>query len=267
MNRRHFLKTCGWLAGATATITALKAFDFGGIPIPLPVETPGGGVDVGKIAEGTQKIVKGAGGIGINEERAIGEAVAIEIVNRSGGVTRAAEATRRVILIGESLVRYSYRPSLDFRFGILASSAINGFSAPGGWVFITKGLYDAVDNDDQLAGVLAHEICHITRRHALQTISRGQLVSGIVSVAGGASSDFAAFDAGTDRIANTLFDKGLDPSDEYDADKFGAQLAYETGYSRSGLKDFLIKLQKSPGGGGKVFSTHPPLSNRISRLS
>lgn len=252
-------------AGLTAGGSLLKAFDIGGIKIPVPVEAPGG-VDVGKVAEGAQKIAKGAGGIGINEELAIGEAVAIEIIHRGGGVNRSADASRRVILIGKSLVRYSYRPSLDFRFGILNSPVVNGFSAPGGFVFITKGLYDAVENDDQLAGVLAHEICHITRRHALQTISRGQLVSGIVSVASGASSDFAAFDQGTDRIANTLFEKGFDPGDEYDADKFGAQLAYETGFKRDGLKSFLVRLDKTQGSGGKVFSTHPPLSNRISRL-
>ncbi len=266
MKRRDFLKMTVLGAGLTAGGSLLKAFDIGGIKIPIPVEAPGG-VDVGKVAEGAQKIAKGAGGIGINEELALGEAVAIEIVNRSGGVSRSAESTRRTILIGKSLARYSYRPSLDFRFGILNSSTVNGFSAPGGWIFITKGLYDAVENDDQLAGVLAHEICHVTRRHALQTISRGQLVSGIVSVASGASGDFAAFDAGADRIANTIFEKGFDPGDEYDADKFGAQLAYETGYKRDGLKSFLVKLQKSQGGGGKVFSTHPPLSNRISKLS
>lgn len=266
MRRRDFMRLTALGACAAATSSLLKAFDLGGFKVPIPVEAPGG-VDVGKVTEGAQKIAKGAGGIGINEERAIGETVAIEIINRGGGIWRSSEAATRVILIGKSLARYSFRPSLDFRFAILDSPVVNGFSAPGGYIYITKGLYDAVADDNQLAGVLAHEICHITRRHALQTISRGQLVSGIVSVAGGASSDFAAFDAGTDRIANTLFTKGFDPDDEYDADKFGALLAYETGYKRDGLKDFLVKLKNDQGESKKAFSTHPPLSSRISKLS
>ncbi|MDZ4742724.1 MAG: M48 family metallopeptidase [Verrucomicrobiota bacterium] len=268
MNRRNFLRLIGLTTGATAATSSLNAFNIGGVnvPVPLPTEITGG-VNVDKVAEGSQKIAKGATGIGAKEEAAIGEAVAIGIIGKNGGLARASGPAQKIIYIGKSLAKYSYRPGLNFRFGVLNSSIVNGFSSPGGYVFITKGLLDAVGNDDQLAGVLAHEICHITRRHALQTISRGQLVSGIVDVASGSSSDFSAFDAGTDKIVNKLLDTGFDPDDEYDADKFGAKLAYETGYSKNGLKDFLEKLKSTQGDSKKIFSTHPPLSNRISKLS
>jgi beta-barrel assembly-enhancing protease len=223
-------------------------------------------IDPFKIAEGATKVTKGATGIGIQEEMSIGGSVAVEIAALHGGIWRDEEATRRINLIGKSLARYSDRPSLAFRFALLDSSDINAFSAPGGYVFITKGSYQAAENDDQLAGILAHEIGHVTRRHALRIISRSEMISGLTDVASGSSGDYGQYDLGVDKVSNTLLKTGYDAGTEFDADKMGRELATNTGFARDGLLTFLQKLQSMGLGESGAFSTHPSLKERIRKL-
>lgn len=224
-----------------------------------------GNVDPIKLIEGTGKAAKGLTGIGLQEELSIGGSVALEIVNRYGVIWRDAQATKRVNLIGKTLAQYCNRPNLPYRFGILNSDEINAFSAPGGYVFITRGTYQAAENDNQLAGVLAHEIAHIVKRHALRIISRNETLSGLTDVASGASSDFANFDVGIDKITGTLLKSGYDSNSEYEADRSGKELAKVTGFSADGLQEFLEKLQSK--NSGSTFHTHPALQSRIERLS
>mgnify|MGYP006203657845 CR=1 FL=1 len=113
----------------------------------------------------------------------------VEIVGRYGGLVRDEAITQRVMLVGRSLARYSDRPGLDWRFGVLDSPTVNAFSAPDGYVFITRGLYDLAENDDVLAAILSHEIAHITGRHALKIVARGEFLSGATSLAAARSGD------------------------------------------------------------------------------
>jgi predicted Zn-dependent protease len=222
-----------------------------------------GGVDPFKVGEGVAKMTKGASGVGAAEEAAIGGAVAVELVAANGGIWKDEAASRRVALIGKTLARHSDRPLLNFRFGILNNGEVNGYSAPGGYVFITRGAYEAVRDDEELAGILAHEISHVTRRHALKIIARTEFMSGLSDVASGASTDFRAYDLGVDRVSRTLLKTGYDPATEYDADRAGCLLAYGSGFRKEGLREFLERLEA---GKHSVFSTHPPLKNRIERL-
>ena len=160
---------------------------------------------------------------------------------------------------------YCSRPELKFRFGVLNSDHINAYSAPGGYVFITRGLYDACPNDQQLAAVLAHEISHITKRHALKVISRSEFMKGLFD-AGGSISNLGAFDGGVNAITTSLFTKGFDPSAEFEADREGRSLATKVGYEHEALLDFLKDLYKKEGDSKTAFPTHPPLSHRIERL-
>lgn len=224
-------------------------------------------------ADSASKVVKGVAGIGVEEEYVIGESVAVEVLSRFGGLLRDEDITRRVNLVGKSLAFYSSRPGIDWRFGVLDSDTVNAFSAPGGYVFITKGLYDVVGaNDDALAAVLAHEIAHITQRHALKIIERGELLSGAGDFAQ-RSSDFQRteaelrrFDLSIDGIINALFEKGFDPQTEYTADRVGRELAVTTGFAPGALRLVLTQLQQKKGEAKAIFSTHPPLAERIKRL-
>jgi predicted Zn-dependent protease len=220
------------------------------------------------------KILKGAVGIGPEEERAIGESVALEIIGKYGGLVRDEEITKRVNLVGRSLAYYSSRPALDWRFAVLNSNTVNGFSAPGGLVFITRGLYDLAGADDNaLAAVLAHEISHITGRHALKIVSRGEFVSGTADLLSERSGDVAAvqsqlsqFDVGIGQLVTKILETGFDPETEFAADKAGHDLASTVGFAPGGLRGVLVRLQAKTEEPKAVFSTHPPLADRIKRL-
>ncbi len=222
------------------------------------------------------------------EEQMIGDSVALEIVGRYDGLWRDAEATRRTNLVGNALARYSDRPALEWRFGILDSDSVNAFSAPGGYVFITRGLYDLAPTDDLLAGILAHEIGHITQRHALELVGKGELglvlgreaskrsaglrdaqatVDQTRAQAAQISPEVAQFlDVNVGKLANVILVKGYEPKTEYAADKVGRELAITTGYAPGGLRAVLATLQARKGDTKQLFSTHPPLANRLKEL-
>jgi len=239
------------LAAAAVPLRAQFNLDLGGLASKAK--------DVGQM-------VKGVAGIGPEEELTIGGSVAIEIAGHYGGVVRDAAVARRVNLVGKALARYSTRPQLPWRFAVLGSPTVNAFSAPGGYVFITRGLYDRLHSDDELAAVLGHEIAHITLRHALKIIARNSFFAGAMDLASQSNANIAKFDAGISDITSTLFEKGFDPQTEFEADQQGRLLAFTTGYAPGGLREVLVELQESGGDPKAVFSTHPPLAERIARL-
>lgn len=224
-------------------------------------------------AKSVGKMAKGAAGIGPEEEKIIGESVAIEIVGKYGGLVRSPVILHRVNLVGRAVARYSSRPELNWRFCVLDSDSVNAFSAPDGYVFITRGLYNLAKSDDVLAGILGHEITHITERHALKIVARGDFLSGATSLAAQTNSNvrqadehLKQFDAGVGKITQTLFENGFDPQTEFSADQGGRSLAAITGYAPGGLRAMLVQLQQRGGSTKQVFSTHPPLKDRIHRL-
>lgn len=224
-------------------------------------------------AQDAGKVFKGAAGIGPEEEKLIGDSVAVEIVGQYGGLVRDDVIMQRVNLIGRALARYSDRPELNWRFGVLASDTVNAFSAPDGYVFITRGLYALAEDDDSLAAILSHEIAHITGRHALNIVARGEFLSGATNLVSARSNEvrkvdaqLRQFDLGVGQITKTLFEKGFDPQTEYAADRGGRQLATVTGYAPGALRGVLTRLQQRGDDAQKVFSTHPPLAERIQRL-
>ena len=232
------------------------------------------GLDTAKDAS---KVAKVATGIGPVEERNIGDAVALEIIAKYGGIERDPDLMRHVNLVGRALAQYSDRPDLEWRFAVLASDTINAFSAPGGYVFITRGLYERVDSDDVLAGILAHEIAHITNRHALKIVERNEAAAGGKSLLLKRSSDARDLDAkvkaanaelGVDlgALAKQIIETGFDAPTEYEADRDGRLLAVNNGFAPGGLRAVLLGLRQTGENRQTMFSTHPPLSERIQRL-
>jgi predicted Zn-dependent protease len=249
------------LAVLLAAPAAQAQFDFGKLSKALDTAKDAG------------KMLKGVTGVGPAEEALIGDSVALEIIGQYGGLVRDPDVMRRVNLVGRSLARYSDRPLLDWRFGVLDSATVNAFSAPDGYVFITRGLYEQAGNDDLLAAILGHEIAHITNRHALKIVARGDFLSGATSFAAKRSGDLrtvnaqlSQFDLGIGQITKALFEKGFDPQTEFAADKDGRALGVTTGYAAGGLRAVLQQLQEQGENRQTMFSTHPPLPDRIKRL-
>jgi len=259
------------LLGLAAKLS-LQAFDLGGLTraVAPADDRITKGLDT---AKDLGKVAKGIAGIGPEEEKAIGDSVALEIVGKYGGLVRDDAIMQRVNLVGRSLAAYSARPDLSWRFAVLDSNSVNAFSAPAGYVFIPRGLYELAPDDDALAGILSHEIAHITGKHALNIVAKGDALAGatsqLVKRSGNAralDSQLQQFDLGVSQITKTLFETGYSPQTEYDADKVGHDLARTTGFAPGGLRGVLVHLQRRGGNTQKVFSTHPPLADRINRL-
>jgi predicted Zn-dependent protease len=238
-----------------------------------------GGLDLNKLKKGLDtakdagKVLKGVAGIGPEEEHQIGESVALELIAKYGGLVRDDDIMRRINLVGRSLARYSDRPQLEWRFAVLDSATINAFSAPDGYVFITRALYEQAPTDDLLAAILGHEIAHITGKHALNIVSRneafGALSKQVAERSGEArkvENTLKQLNLSSDLILKTLLEKGFDPQTEYAADQTGHNLAKTCGYAPGGLRAVLAQLQAHGSDRKTTFSTHPPLAERIKRL-
>ena len=207
--------------------------------------------------------------IGEEEEITLGEAVAVEAFSRFGGEYPNQQWTRYINLIGKTVAEFSDRPTLDYHFAILNSQEQNAFAAPGGYIFITVGLLKTLKNEAELAGVLAHEIAHVTHQHMLETIRRGAIL--------GSMSEFTLsamkknpemFSNVIDEMTEVLFTKGLDKDKEFEADVVGIEYAYRAGYHPQGLRDYLQALSKEEGHTqSRFFTTHPSTALRISKIN
>jgi len=127
----------------------------------------------------------------------------------------------------------------------------------------------SIQDEAELACVLAHEVAHVGHKHALQSIKRAKFFEGVgkISTVNMKGEDGKKFRSMIGGLQETLFDKGLDQDMEYEADKSGMKIAYRTGYNPNGLIRVLKMLrekEKTAKKKGSWFSTHPPLSERIS---
>ena len=206
--------------------------------------------------------------IGEEEEITLGEAVAVEAFSRFGGEYSNPAWTRYINLVGKTVAEVSDRPTLNYHFAILNSQEQNAFAAPGGYIFITVGLLKTLKNEAELAGVLAHEIAHVTQKHMLDAIRRGSLMGSVSELTLTAmKQDPAMFSSVIDEMTDLLFTKGLDKDKEFEADVVGVEYAYRAGYNPQGLEDYLQTLAKEEGHvESKFFTTHPSTTLRISKI-
>ena len=175
--------------------------------------------------------------------------------------------------VGKSVALFAGRADIEFYFAVLDSDTVNAYAAPGGYVFITLGALKMMKNESELAGVLAHEIGHINNRHIMKELppprESGGFVDFIASllVAQGTVVSSALNEA-VNKATELLFSRGYKISDEYEADRSAAFYTDETGYNSRGLVDFLsrIKSFKEGNTSSVVYNTHPPFSERISKL-
>lgn len=171
---------------------------------------------------------------------------------------------RRVTLIGRRLAARSSMPGLPWRFRVIDRSDVNAFALPGGYIYVTSGLLRAVRNDDELAGVLAHEIMHVTLRHGTNQASKAMLAQAPLQIlssqlGGGLGATLARFGIGFG--LNSLFLR-YSREAETQADVGAVQLMRRAGYNPYGLASFMRTMR----GGGGFFSDHPSPANRVERI-
>lgn len=161
--------------------------------------------------------------------------------------------------IGQKLARVSDRPNLSYTFRVVDDQQVNAFATMGGYVYVTTGLLRMADNEAQLAGVIGHEIGHITGRHLIEQMKNDAIYRSIATAAG----------VNRDQIAALGIDLALrrprSREDEYDADRRGLQYMGKAGYAQSALPVFMAKLQSSRSM-PDFLSTHPAPADRVAAL-
>ena len=201
------------------------------------------------------------------EELAIGQQQDVEI-RREMGVYDDQALQRYVSEIGQEIARVSHRPNLPWTFTIVDSPAINAFALPGGFVYLTRGVLAYLDDESELAGVLGHEIGHVTARHAAQAYTRQAQASlglTILSIFVPGTQPFA--DLGATGLGVLFLRNGREA--EIEADRLGVEYGSGAGYDPAGVPRFLSTLARvnalSERGVPNWLSTHPDPGSRVTR--
>ncbi|MDD4321124.1 MAG: M48 family metallopeptidase [Acidaminococcaceae bacterium] len=214
-----------------------------------------------------QLSVAQAGMIGKQEEIKMGSEVASQL-EAQYGVVHDDDLQERVERIGQSLVKQCDRKDLHYTFKVLNTNDVNALSVPGGFVYVFKGLIDFMPSDDELAGVLGHEIGHIVKRHSVHQIEKQLALSLLTIVAGVASGDPGAGIMLASTACQVLM-AGYSRADEREADEQGFMLTNKAGYNPYSIYVTMCKLndlakeQGNPGYG--IFSSHPEPEVRMAK--
>lgn len=182
---------------------------------------------------------------------------------------------RYVNRLGRWIALQSERPDIKWTFGVLDDPGYNAFAAPGGYILVTKGLMDRVVDESELAGILAHEITHVTSRHHLKAMNKSAQTSlGTQLLAQAAASKInntvgKNLSAQVVALGRDLYSRGLDQGDELEADRNGVALAARAGFDPFGLLAVLQQL-RSTAPDNPLFalslSTHPAPQLRLDQL-
>ena len=240
----------GALVAAAVAMAGCSKLQSLGIQPQINSRTLGQGAEFVKQQKECDALAEQA--VPFDEEQTIGQTVALKVIGNRGLVQDEA-ATRYLNVVGQNLAGYSDRPGLPWLFGIINDDAtVNAFATPGGYVFVTSGLLKKVENEAQLAGVLAHEITHIEKQHAVNQYKRFKAnvcraevtknqgaeavgpihvnnpLTGNVNLADAANLKF--LDQLTTLVADWLTKEGPAAAQEKESDTAGLRLAALAGY-------------------------------------
>jgi predicted Zn-dependent protease len=226
-------------------------------------------LDINRIIDTAKSAQRAAGDVGEKDEIEIGRELASMLLGAAPLV--ANEAMQRYVQsVGRWLASQTERPDLPWQFGVLDAPQLNAFAAPGGFIFITRGLLERMRSEAELAGVLAHEIAHVLQKHHLKAIQKsGQvgLATGVLSLAVQDRNSFAR-----DKLiafGTEMYSRGLDRGDELEADRLGVVIAARAGYDPYGLPAVLQTLQAmnpEDSGLALMFKTHPKPAERLEAI-
>jgi predicted Zn-dependent protease len=206
-----------------------------------------------------------------------------QMVAQHGGAEERSRDAQLVKQVGNKLVRSLYDklasegktdvPQWPFEFHLLSDpKTINAFALPGGQVFITRALYDKLQTEGQLAGVLGHEIGHVVGRHGAEHLATAQLIQGLSGAAvlatydpqNPASQNSAAVVAAVGQLVNLKYGR----DDELESDRLGIDYMVQAGYDPRSMVGVMQILKEASGGASppEFLSTHPDPGNRIEKI-
>ena len=219
-----------------------------------------------------------------DQEIVLGLQAAPQLIGQHGGVSRDVEGQQLVEQVGERLLRAldlelrkmnernperklrnPYRDS--FRFTLLADrDTVNAFALPGGPVFITKALFDRLENEGQLAGVIGHEIGHVLARHGNKRMAKQGLFQGLAGAVGVLGGEQGGARMGQ-MIASVISMK-YGREDELESDDWGVRLCMLADYDPTAMLGVMDILKEASGGGNQpeFMSTHPAPANRKEKI-
>ena len=172
-----------------------------------------------------------------------------------------------VNLVGRHIANQTERKDLPWSFGVIDSTAVNAFAAPGGYILLTSALIQLLDTEDELASVLAHEIAHVIRKHHYRVIRKQQMLEFGMNAVEIEGADNVKKLSG---MVAQILARGLDKSAEYEADRDGMVYAARAGYDASSMLRIMEKLSEATAKDEAtqlLISTHPSPAARQSALS
>lgn len=240
-----------------------------------PARSPLAGLSMGGFNLGAAVgVAKGAqeafGEVSEPQEIEMGKSIAAGLLGASPLEKNAAEQ-RYINNVGLWLAQFSGRPDLPWHFGIIEAQTVNAFATPGGNIFITRGLIKRIRSESELAGVLAHEMGHVVKKHHLNDIRKNAkkgLVLDLASLRGGGGLGGEAARA-VARVGLEGYVRGLSREDEMEADAIGVVIAARAGYEPYGLVGVLQTLQTVPQSDASMalfLKTHPSPAERLTAL-
>jgi predicted Zn-dependent protease len=212
-----------------------------------------------------------------SKEREVGAEQHPKLLVEFGGVyDEKPELNAYITAIGERLHRVSEMPKTKFTFTIVNSDTVNAFALPGGYVYVTRGLMALANSEAEVAGVMAHEVGHVTARHTAKRYNRAVLTTLGAAVLGAAVGAEAGQIA---QLGAAAYVQGYSRDQEFESDQLGVRYLARAGYDPRGMSDFLATLQansklaaKIAGRDGKepqssLFSSHPRTPERVKRAA
>jgi len=213
-------------------------------------------------------------GLSPEDEKRIGREQHSKILEQFGGEYDDPALVRYVDSIGQFLAAASDSPRTGYTFTVLDSPLVNAFAVPGGYVYLTRGLLALADSEAEVAGVLAHEIAHITARHGSKRQSKGTIAGLGLVLLGTATDNQSLVDLG--RVGAHAVLSAYSRKEEHEADEIGVRYLSRAGFDPGAMSSFLVKLKRhgefeaslhgrSPRPGLDFFATHPRTPERVDR--
>lgn len=224
-----------------------------------------GGLGSGCAVSKTQ--IHGFNLISIDEEKQLGDKFAGEIEKQYAPVNDP-EVQAYVDQLGKKLLAGVREQKFDYTFKVVKDDSVNAFAVPGGHVYVQTGLLKAAENEDELAGVLAHEVNHVVARHGTRQLTQQYGYGLLLQLVLGQNPGMLT------QLATSLFGKAgslaYSRSMETQADYLGVETMYKAGYNPQGMVSFFQKLdamhKRNPGPIAKFFSSHPLTADRIQEV-